>query len=68
MRACMCPVQATGEVPDGGSFSEGALRGLLLIGDFDLDREGRKLPWPLPAIGFGNAAHLAKLAISSRGS
>jgi hypothetical protein len=69
MHACAISVQATGEVPDSDSFSgEGALRGLVLIGDVDLDREGARLPWPLPAMGFGNAAHLAKIAISSSGS
>ena len=55
-------------VPDSSSFDEDALRGLLLIGDLDLDPAGKKLPWPLPSIGFGNASHLAKSVISSNSS
>ena len=60
----VCLVQATGRVPDSDTMREGALRGLLLVGDLNLDPSGRKLPWPLPSIGFGNAAHLANATIN----
>lgn len=38
---------------------ENALKGLLMIGHMDVDVEGKQLPWPMPTVGFGNAAHLA---------
>lgn len=64
-RARRCPaLQATGLAPDDGGGQESALRGLLLIGDLELDPQGRRLPWPLPPIGFGNAAHLATTAVT----
>ena len=56
--------QATGRVPDSDSMREGTLRGMLLVGDLNLDPSGSKLPWPLPSIGFGNAAHLADTSIT----
>ena len=49
-------------VPDTEDSREGVLRGLLLIGDLNMDPNGRRLPWPIPPIGFGNAAHLANIA------
>lgn len=55
-------VQATGMVPDTEDTREGVLRGLLLIGDLNVDPSGWRLPWPIPPIGFGNAAHLANIA------
>lgn len=66
---CLMPgmhawAQATGRVPDSDNMREGTLRGLLLVGDLNLDPSGRKLPWPLPSIGFGNAAHLANTTIT----
>ena len=30
-----------------------------MIGHLDIDPEGKHLPWPFPAIGLGNGAHLA---------
>ncbi len=50
-----------GEVPDDDERKEGVLSGLLLIGDLKIDPHGRRLPWPMPPIGFGNAAHLANM-------
>lgn len=44
------------------------LRGLLLIGQLDVDPKGRHLPLPVPNIGFGNAAHLSKANICSNNS
>ena len=40
---------------------KGFLSGLLLIGEVKMDPDGRRLPWPMPPIKFGNAAHLANL-------
>ncbi|CAL8472166.1 g11708 [Coccomyxa elongata] len=57
--------KATGMVPDTEDAREGVLRGLLLIGDLNIDPSGRRLPWPIPPIGFGNAAHLANIADGS---
>ncbi len=42
---------------------EDALKGLLMIGHFDIDVEGKQLPWPMPTIGFGNGAHLGFTAL-----
>ena len=35
------------------------LKGLLLVGHLDVDPKGEEMPWPVPAIGLGNGAHLA---------
>lgn len=58
---CVC-AQAVGAVPNTEDWREGVLRGVLLIGDLKVDPQGRRLPWPIPPIGFGNAAHLANIA------
>ena len=39
---------------------EKTLKGLLMVGHLDIDLRGEEMPWPIPAIGFGNGAHLAR--------
>ena len=39
---------------------EKTLKGLLMVGHLDIDPSGKEMPWPIPAIGFGNGAHLAR--------
>ena len=38
---------------------EKTLKGLLMVGHLNIDPSGKEMPWPIPAIGFGNGAHLA---------
>ena len=55
---CALALQMAGMAPDGEE-EENTLKGLLLVGHLNIDPSGREMPWPLPAIGFGNGAHLA---------
>lgn len=58
-------LQATGAELDREDEGD-MLKGLLMVGHLNLDPEGRQLPWPIPAIGFGNGAHLAAADLRCR--
>ena len=51
-------MQLTGATLDRG-YDQETIKGLLMIGHLDIDPQGKQLPWPIPAIGLGNGAHLA---------
>ena len=52
-------MQASGRLLDEDDAQGDKLKGMLLFAHLNIDPEGKELPWPIPAIGFGNGAHLA---------
>ena len=59
-KGCLIFLQASGRLLDEDGEQGDTLKGMLLFAHLNIDSEGKELPWPIPAIGFGNGAHLAR--------